>query len=108
MMAMKFIKGQVITMDKIKRFINVVIPITICNFRCHYCYLAQTNSFDKNIPKLQYDLEIIQKALNKDRLGGTSMMNLCAVGETLLAPYLFDLTNALLNNGHYITIVTNG
>lgn len=95
-------------MDKIKRFINVVIPITICNFRCHYCYLAQTNSFDKNIPKLQYDLEIIQKALNKDRLGGTSMMNLCAVGETLLAPYLFDLTNALLNNGHYITIVTNG
>ena len=88
-------------MDKIKRFINVVIPITICN-------LAQTNSFDKNIPKLQYDLEIIQKALNKDRLGGTCMMNLCAVGETLLAPYLFDLTNALLNNGHYITIVTNG
>lgn len=95
-------------MDKIKRLLNVVIPITICNFKCHYCYLSQTNSFNQNVPKLQYDLEIIQKALNKDRLGGTSMMNLCAVGETLLAPYLFELTNALLTNGHYITIVTNG
>lgn len=95
-------------MDKIKRLINVVIPITVCNFKCHYCYLSQTNSFDKNIPKLQYDMDTIKQALNQDRLGGPCMMNLCAVGETLLAPYLFDLTNALLDNGHYITIVTNG
>ena len=95
-------------MDKIKRLINVVIPITVCNFKCHYCYLAQTNSFDKNIPKLQYDMLTIKNALSKERLGGPCMMNLCAVGETLLAPYLLDLTNAMLDNGHYVTIVTNG
>lgn len=95
-------------MDKIKRLLNVVIPITICNFKCHYCYLAQTDSFNQNVPKLQYDMDTIKQALSKERLGGPCMMNLCAVGETLLAPYLFDLTNALLDNGHYITIVTNG
>ena len=87
-------------MDKIKRLINVVIPITVCNFKCHYCYLAQTNAFDQNIPKLQYDMLTIKKALSKERLGRPCMMNLCAVGETLLAPYLLDLTNALLDNEH--------
>lgn len=46
--------------------------------------------------------------MSKERLGGPCMMNLCAVGETLLAPYLLDLTNAMLDNGHYVTIVTNG
>lgn len=95
-------------MDKIKRLINVVIPITVCNFKCHYCYLAQTNSFNQNIPKLQYDLDTIQKAITKDRLGGICLVNYCAVGETLLAPYLFELVNRTLDNGHYVAIVTNG
>lgn len=95
-------------MDKIKRIINCVVPVTICNFKCHYCYIGQTNSFDKNIPKLEYPVDHMVDALTVDRLGGTCMMNLCAVGETLMAPYLFDLTKGLINNGHYVTIVTNG
>ena len=95
-------------MEKIKRLVNCVIPITVCNFKCHYCYLAQTNSFDKNIPQLKYDLDIIKKALTKERLGGTCLINLCAVGETLMAPYLFKLTKDMLDNGHYVAIVTNG
>lgn len=49
-------------MDKIKRIINVIVPMTICNFKCHYCYLSQTESFDKNIPKLEYDLDTIKNA----------------------------------------------
>jgi len=95
-------------MSKIKRIINCVIPVTVCNFKCHYCYLAQTNSFDKNIPKLEYEVEHILKALNIKRLGGACMMNICAVGETLMAPYLIELSKGLLENGHYVTIVTNG
>lgn len=95
-------------MKKIKRIINCVIPITVCNFTCHYCYLAQTNSFDKNIPKLQYDISHIKRALSLKRLGGPCMVNMCAVGETLMAPYLADLVQAMLDNGHYVTIVTNG
>lgn len=43
--------------NKIKRIINCVVPIAVCNFKCHYCYLGQTNSFDTNIPKLEYSVE---------------------------------------------------
>lgn len=95
-------------MDKIKRIVNVVIPTTICNFKCHYCYLAQENAFTTDIPKLQYDLDIIQKALTVERLGGICLMNICAVGETLMAPYLYELVERMLDNGHYVAIVTNG
>lgn len=95
-------------MDKIKRIINVIVPITACNFKCNYCYLAQTNSFSNDIPKLEYSIDHILKALTTKRLGGVCMMNLCAVGETLMAPYLYDLVEGLLKNGHYVTIVTNG
>ncbi len=95
-------------MDKIKRVVNVVIPTTICNFKCHYCYLSQENAFDTNIPKLQYDMDTIKKALTVDRLGGKCLINICAVGETLLAPYLYELTDNMLDNGHYVAIVTNG
>ncbi len=95
-------------MDKIKKIVNCVVPVTMCNLKCHYCYIGQTNSFDKNIPKLEYSVDHMVSALTKDRLGGACMMNLCAVGETLMAPYLFDLSKGLINNGHYVTIVTNG
>lgn len=94
--------------DKIKRIINCVVPVTICNFKCHYCYLSQTNSFDLNIPKLEYTVDHMIRSLTVERLGGICMMNMCAVGETLIAPYLFDLSVGLIKNGHYVTIVTNG
>ena len=95
-------------MDKIKRIINVIVPMTICNLKCHYCYLSQTESFDKNIPKLEYDLDTIKECLTLQRLGGPCIMNLCAVGETLMAPYIVELSKNLLENGNYVTIVTNG
>ena len=28
-------------MDSVKRLIMLQVPTSICNFRCHYCYLAQ-------------------------------------------------------------------
>lgn len=95
-------------MDKIKRVINCVVPVKVCNFKCHYCYVGQNNVFNGKIEKLKYDNAHIQKALTKERLGGTCLINLCAEGETLLAPYLIDLIKRLLDNGHYVAIVTNG
>ena len=56
-------------MRKIKRLINCVLPLTMCNFKCHYCYLSQEKAFNKNIPKLKYDLDTIQKVLRIERLG---------------------------------------
>lgn len=95
-------------MEKIKRVINCVVPVKVCNLKCHYCYVGQNKVFNGKIEKLKYSNEHIQKALTKERLGGTSLINFCAEGETLLAPYLIDLTKRLLDNGHFVAIVSNG
>lgn len=42
------------------------------------------------------------------RLGGTCLINLCGGGETLLCPDLPKVAKALLEEGHYVFIVTNG
>jgi len=62
-------------MDKIKRVINCVVPVKVCTFKCHYCYVGQNNIFNGKIEKLKYDNEYIQKALTKARLGGTCLIN---------------------------------
>ena len=47
-------------------------------------------------------------ALSKERLGGTCLLNLCAGGETLLSNEVLPLVKALLEEGHFVMIVTNG
>lgn len=91
-----------------KRFLDCYIPITTCNLKCHYCYIAQLNNFENEPPKFKYDNEYIAKALSKDRLGGICLINLCANGETLLVPRMVELIKLLLENGHYVAVVTNG
>lgn len=95
-------------MDKIKRFIDCYIPTETCNFRCHYCYIAQHRKFNNKVAKFTYSPNYIRKALSKERLGGTCMLNLCAGGETLIAEEVIDVTKELLKEGHYVMIVTNG
>lgn len=95
-------------MDKMKRFIDCYIPTETCNFRCHYCYIAQHRKFNNKLLNLSHSTEFIAKALSKERLGGTCMINLCAGGETLLAEDVIKLIKALLEEGHYLMIVTNG
>ncbi len=95
-------------MDKIKRFIDCHIPVETCNLRCHYCYITQHGLFSSKITKSNYTPEFIGKALSKERLGGTCMFNFCAGGETLLWPELSSYASALLEQGHYVMIVTNG
>lgn len=95
-------------MDKIKRLINCPVPITVCNFKCHYCYIGQANDFHAQVPKLNYSPEFIARALSVERMGGICHFSLCGMGETLLAPYVVDLARCLLAQGHYVSIVTNG
>ena len=94
--------------DKVKKVINCYVPVTACNFKCHYCYVGQTDGFKGEILPLQHSINDIVKALSKKRLGGTCLLNFCACGETLFAPYLIELVKLLLEEGHYCTIVTNG
>lgn len=94
-------------MDKIKRFIDCGLPSFTCNLRCTYCYVAQNFLFSQQIPQFKYPAEIVGKALSKERLGGTCMFNICASGETLLPKVTVDYTKAILEQGHYVMIVTN-
>lgn len=92
----------------IKRYIDVAVPVSACNLRCSYCYITQRHLFASKIPPLDYSIPHIRKALSIKRLGGKSLFNLCGGGETMLPNYIVPLTNALLEEGHYVMIVTNG
>lgn len=94
-------------MDKIKRFIDIYVPVTTCTLRCKYCYITTHRLFGGPLPVFKYSPEHVRQALSKDRLGGTCLLNFCAGGETLLAPHLLDYVRALLEEGHYVMIVTN-
>lgn len=95
-------------MDKIKRFIDCYIPTETCNLRCHYCYIAQKRKFNTKLAEFSHSTETIRKALSKERLGGICLINMCAGGETLLSEEVLPVIKSLLQEGHYVMIVTNG
>lgn len=94
-------------MDKIKRFIDIYVPVTTCTLRCHYCYITQHRLFEGALPHFKYSPKHVRKALSKERLGGTCLLNFCGGGETLLVPQMVDYVRELLEEGHYVMIVTN-
>lgn len=95
-------------MEKIKRYIDCHVPITTCNLRCPYCYVYLTGKFKAKIPEFKYSPSQVRRALSKERLGGICMINFCAWGETLLAPEMLAYIKELLEEGHFISVVTNG
>ena len=95
-------------MDKMKRYIDVYVPVEACTLRCHYCYITHQRLFAKNLPEFKYDVETFRKALSKERLGGVCLLNFCGGGVTLLPPELPRYVRAILEEGHYAVIVTNG
>ncbi len=95
-------------MAKMKRLGNFGLPVSVCNMRCPYCYVSQVGWNTNDIGHLDYPPEHIQRCLTKERLGGVCHINMCGSGETLLAPYTVELVQRMLENGHYVTIVTNG
>lgn len=95
-------------MDKIKRMILLHVSTSICNFRCHYCYLAQRSEKYQGVqPKMKYSPEYVAKALSPERMGGICYINSCAEGETLLTKNIDLYYKALVEQGHYLEIVTN-
>ena len=95
-------------MYKIKRYIDCYVPVTTCSLRCHYCYITHHRLFGGPLPKYKYSPEHVRKALSKDRLGGTCLINFCAYGETLLSREIVSYVLELLKEGHFVMIVTNG
>lgn len=95
-------------MDRIKRNIDLYIPIEGCTLRCEYCYITVHRKFDATPKPFRYSPEQLRRGLSKERLGGICLINMCAGGETLLAPEVTAYARALLEEGHYVMIVTNG
>ncbi len=94
-------------MAKIKRLILGLIPNQKCNLKCEYCYISQVEAWDEPAP-LQYSADHIARCLSQERLGGVSLINLTGNGETMLQPDIAALIEALLREGHYVEVVTNG
>lgn len=92
---------------KFARFIELMIPIHACTLRCTYCYVTHRGLFDTIIEPFKYTPRQIRKALSTGRLGGPSLINMCATGETLLSNEVIDIARELLDEGHYVMIVTN-
>lgn len=95
-------------MDKLVKFLDCYIPTETCNFRCHYCYITQQRKFNNAVAKFQHSPAEIRKALSKERLGGTCLLNFCAGGETLISKDVLPVIKELLTEGHYLMVVTNG
>lgn len=95
-------------MDKIKRFIECLVPVTACNLKCDYCYVIQQNRRKNELPKFKYSPEHIAKALSKERLGGTSYISICGAGETLIQDEVVNIVKELLKEGHFVNVTTNG
>ena len=95
-------------MDKIKRYIDCYVPVTTCTLRCPYCYITNHHLFEGPLPKFEYSPDYVRKALSKERLGGTCLINFCADGETLLCKEIVGYVRELLKEGHYCMVVTNG
>lgn len=92
---------------KIRCFVSITVPVNRCNLSCSYCYVGQHRDFYEKETVL-YSTEFVKRALSRKRLQGSALLNFCGSGETFLCRQLADMIEALLDEGHYISIITNG
>ena len=95
-------------MDKIKRLILVHVPISKCNLRCEYCYITLNKRWGAGSSEITHNPRNIGRAFSKKRLGGTCFINMCPSGETLLLTNIVDILKNILEQGHFVEIVTDG
>lgn len=94
---------------RIHKFIDIDLRgTTTCNFHCAYCYVWRKTEFQNGIKTSDHSPKEIRKALSLKRLGGTCFINLCARGETMLSKDIIELVYELLEEGHLVSVVTNG
>lgn len=95
--------------NKVHKFIDFNLSgTTTCNFKCEYCYVWRKEDFYGGRKTSEHTPKEIREALSLERLGGRCYINMCAKGETMLSEDIVELTYELLDEGHYVSIVTNG
>lgn len=95
-------------MPQIKRFLECLVPVTVCNLECPYCYIIQEHRRDMKLAQMPYSPEHIAQALRPERLGGICMISICGAGETMAQQEVVPIVARLLEKGHYVNITTNG
>ena len=91
-----------------KKIFLFSIPMSICNFRCSYCYLAQRPiHYEGVMPEYRYTPEQFGRAMASERVKGAAFGNFTASGETLLMKDLSKYIKAFVEQGHYAEVVTN-
>lgn len=95
-------------MDSPTKFFECSIPISMCNLECEYCYVRNAHrNFNVQTP-LKYSRYQIEKCLTQQRLGGKCFFSFCGSGETTLYNEMPMISDAVVSNGHYMNITTNG
>lgn len=92
----------------IKKLLAVNVPIKNCNLNCQYCYISALNQSQKGPAVFHYSPEHVRKCLSKERLGDPCIINLTGGGETLIPKEMPRYIYELLDEGHYLEVVTNG
>lgn len=93
---------------EINYFISTTIHTRGCNLKCDYCYLSQADyKNDVGGTTLRYPMEHIKKAFSKERIG-TCSIEIKGDGETFLPSDVVPLITTLLEEGHYVQVITNG
>ena len=92
----------------ISKLITITVPITACNLNCHYCCIMNRDGWKADAIKIRRSPEYIRKAFSKERLGGICLVNITGWGETLIPPSMPSIIKELLEEGHYMEVVTNG
>src|SRR5690554_6341705 len=91
-----------------KRFIECLIPVTVCNLKCSYCYVMQQERFLQKITEFKYDPDLIGRALSIKRLGGLSFISMTGSGESLIPKEAPAIIKNVLQQGHFVNLTTNG
>lgn len=95
-------------LDKITKFFECFLPVSVCNLKCEYCYVVQENHRHMQLATLKYSPQLIGQAFSKKRLGGICFVSICGAGETLAQPECVDIVANILAQGHYINVTNNG
>lgn len=93
---------------RINKFLDLELRESrLCNFHCSYCSSWRKKAHENKVETSLHSCKEIRRALAIKRIG-LCFINICARGETLLSRDVVELVQELLEEGHYVSIVTNG